>query len=244
MRNTFLSGKIALVTGGAKGYGRGIANQLQAAGAHVTITGRDKKALAAAAAEMGVSALQADAASAKDWERVMAHMAKTHGGLDILVNNAGGVIKVAPVGEQTPETIAECIALNLTGPILGSRAALPLMEGRKGCTIVNISSLCDRESWPGWAVYAGAKAGLKQFSEGLYVDVRSLGIRVTTITPAWGRTEFRSAANLEEFDESTASRVTQPDEMGRVVAEACALPDHLCTLDLTLLPMVQEIVPL
>lgn len=233
-----------MVTGGAKGYGAGIAAELSRAGAKVYITGRDQVALDEAEKTLGVTALKADVTSATDWERVIATVVKASGQLDILINNAGAGVQIAEVAEQSVESIQQVIAVNLTGPIFGARAVVPVMKKQGAGTIINISSICERESWPGWAVYGATKAGLKQFSEGLYVENRAHGIRVTTLTPSWGRTEFLKNAALDGFDAETAEKVTQPADLGRIVVDLCALPAHLCALDYTLLPLVQQIEPL
>lgn len=244
MSKSALAEKVALVTGGSKGYGFGIASELQMAGARVVITGRDQAALESAAKQIGATPIVADVTSAEDWERVIGKIEQDYGRLDILINNAGAGVQIAPVDEQSVTAIQQAVAVNLVGPILGARAAVPLMKKQGSGTLINISSICARESWPGWAVYGAAKAGLQQFSEGLYVETRNYGIRVTTLTPSWGLTEFSRNADLPEFEKETASKVTQPADLGRVVVDLCALPAHLCALDYTLLPLVQSIEPL
>jgi len=244
MSKSALADQVALVTGGSKGYGLGIATELQKAGARVVITGRDQVALESAAKQIGATPIVADVTSAEDWDRVIGGIEREHGKLDILINNAGAGVKIAPVDEQSVAAIQQAVAVNLIGPIFGARAAVPLMKKQGSGTIINISSICARESWPGWAVYGAAKAGLQQFSEGLYVETRSHGIRVTTLTPSWGLTDFLRSAEIPEFAKETAGKVTQPAELGRIVVDLCALPAHLCALDYTLLPLVQQIEPL
>ena len=114
-----LQGKIALVTGGAKGFGLGIAQKLAAAGARVWITGRDQAALDTATRGTGLAAIQADATSPADWDRVVAAVTKAAGRIDILVNNAGGGVKIASTEEQTDAAIDAAIALNLNSVIYG-----------------------------------------------------------------------------------------------------------------------------
>jgi len=239
-----LSNQIALVTGGSQGYGLGIARELVRAGARVFITARHTERLEKAAAETGALPITADATRAEDWERVLEIIATKAGTPDILINNAGAGVRIAPVEEQSVEEIRQALEVNLFASILGARAVIPGMKARGRGTIIQISSICERNSWPGWAVYGAAKAGLRQFSEGLHTEVRSHGIRVTTLVPSWGLTSFQNAAALDEFDPATAARVTKPEELGAVVVHLCSLPDHLVALDMTLLPLVQEIVPL
>jgi len=218
---TPLSGQTALVTGGSKGYGVGIAGALKAAGASVWITGRDPVALEKIAAATRAS-----------------------GRLDILVNNAGGGIKIAATEDQTDESIAAAIALNLTGVIYGARRAARIMRQQRSGTIVNISSVAGHHAWPTWGVYGAAKAGLNHFAKSLYLELRPHGVRVMTVTPSWGATDFTDAAGLGPRDAATLSQCIKPAELGRIVADHCALPAHLCVQETILWPMVQEVSPL
>lgn len=239
-----LLGQIALVTGGAKGFGRGIAAALQGAGARVYITGRDQAALDRAARELGVTAVRADATSPTDWDRVIAQLLREAGRIDILINNAGGGVKIAPTEEQTDESIAAVIALNLTGALYGCRRVAPLLRKQGSGIIVNISSSVAHHAWPTWGVYGAAKSGLNQFAKSLYLELRPHGVRVTTISPSWGATEFTDAAGLGSRDPATLAKCIQPAEIGQLVADLCALPPHLCVQETILWPLVQEVNPM
>jgi len=163
--------------------------------------------------------------------------------VDVLVNNAGAGIHIAPMMEQADDEIAACIAVNLTGAIYGCRRVAKVMQAQGSGTIVNISSICDSECWPGFAVYGAAKAGLLHFSGHLYVEMRPRGVRVTCLTPSWGATEFGAAARLSPKPADLCAQMTQPEELGEIVAQICELPDHLVIRTITVLPMIQEIVP-
>ena len=239
-----LKGKVALVTGGARGFGRGIAAALQGAGAEVFITGRDPAALDEAAGSLAVTAIRADVTSPVDWDRVVETILKQSGRIDILVNNAGGGIRIAPTEDQTDESIAEVIALNLNGPIYGCRRIAPLLRKQKSGTIINISSSAAHYAWPTWGIYGAAKAGLNHFSRSLYAELRPHGVRVTTISPSWGATDFLGAAGMDAMDSDTISRSIQPDELGKIVRDVCTLPAHLCIQETILWPMVQEVSPM
>ena len=239
-----LHGQTALVTGGAKGFGLGIAGKLRAAGARVFITGRDQAALDRAAASLGVTALRADATSGADWDRVLATILREAGRIDILVNNAGGGVKIAATEDQTDDSIAATVALNFTAAALGCRRVAPLLRRQGSGIIVNISSVAARHAWPTWGVYGAAKAALDHFSRSLYLELRPHGVRVTTIVPSWGATEFTDAAGLGPRDAATLAQCIKPAEIGQLVAEVCALPPHLCIQETVLWPMVQEVSPL
>jgi NAD(P)-dependent dehydrogenase (short-subunit alcohol dehydrogenase family) len=239
-----LHGQTALITGGAKGYGLGIATALRDAGARIFITGRDQTALDAAASQLDATAIRADAASPADWDRTVQTVLSAAGRLDILINNAGGGGKIAATEEQTDESIADCIAQNLTGVIYGCRRVAPLLRAQGSGTIVNISSICAHHAWPTWGIYSAAKAGLNQYSKSLYLELRPHGVRVTTFTPSWGVTGFTDAAGLGPRDAETLAKCIKPSELGRMVADICALPPHLCVQETILWPMVQEVSPL
>ena len=236
--------KVAIVTGGSKGYGYGIASELKKSGAEVWITGRDTAFLENAAKEINCRCFKADVTSAADWDKLLKTVMKENGRLDILVNNAGSGGQIAPCDEQTEKNIKSTIAVNLTGSILGCSRAAGIMKKQKNGIIINISSICARQAWPGWGIYSAAKAGLVQFSKSLYLELRPYGIRVTSVIPSWGATNFNANANLPEFDGTTAEKCISPEEMGKQIVSICELPPHLCIQDITILPLIQEINPL
>ena len=237
-----LKGKRILVTGGASGYGYGMAKSLAAADGDVWITGRDEGKLARAAAALGVRAVRADASSGADWDAVLEQM----GGLDVLVNNAGFGGMLAPVAEQTDEAILATLATNLTGVILGCARAARIMCAQRSGAIINISSVCALYAWPSWSVYTAAKAGVAKFSHGLYTEVRPFGVRVTCLTPSWGQTGFNVAAGISGAaeDPARAAQCIGPGELGELVKSLLVMPDHLVVPDITIQPLIQEITPM
>lgn len=234
----------AVVTGGAKGYGFGIAAALTQAGYHVWITGREAKALDRAAHQLGVTAIVADVSSPKDWDQVIEAVDATPGRFEVLVNNAGAGIKIGPAAEQSDADIATAIAVNLTGAIYGCRRAAPLIVRDGGGTIVNISSVCAHQAWAGWSVYSAAKAGLEQFSKCLYLEHREQKLRVTSVAPSWGATHFTESADLGSRAKDVRRQCIQPEELGRIVADICALPSHLFMQEMILWPTIQPVEPL
>ena len=238
-----LKGKRAVVTGGGSGYGRGIAAALIAAGAKVWITGRDRTKLVRTAKAIGATPIVADVTSGDDWDRVF----KTIGTVDVLVNNAGAGVRIDEVAKQSDAEIAAAIAVNLTGAILGCvRAARQMTSRGRGGAIVNVSSVCATHAWPGWSVYSAAKAGLLKFSHGLYTELRPRGVRVTCVIPSWGQTGFNRAAGIEgaSEDRGLAKKCIAPEDLGEIVRGILEQPDRLAVPELTVQPMVQEIVPM
>ncbi|MEW5814132.1 MAG: SDR family oxidoreductase [Spirochaetota bacterium] len=239
-----LTGKAAIVTGGSKGYGAGIAEVLKTAGVKVWITARHEEGLQETSKRLDCSFIKADVTKPEDWDMVIDTVLREAGRLDILVNNAGAGGKIAPLAEMTDEEIDRCLAVNLTGAIYGCRRAAKILKRQKSGTIINISSVCQKEAWPGFAVYSAAKAGLNLLSKCLYTELRKYGVRVTTLVPSWGDTDFSRAAGLRELPAEVKAKVIKPKELGEIVLAICALPAHLAIEDVTVWPLVQEVVPL
>ena len=238
---------VAIVTGGSKGYGAGIAEVLKESGVEVWITGRDQAALDATASRLGVQAMAADVAEPAAWDRLFEKVLSSAGRLDILVNNAGGGIRIGPMAEQTDDAIARSIAVNLTGVLFGCRRAAKVMRAQQSGIIINISSGCAIHAWPGWGPYSAAKAGLNQFGHCLYTELRDAGVRVTTIMPYWGATEFVTAAGIAGHpagDPEVRRKIMQPREMGELVLAVCRTPAHLVLPDITVQPLLQQIEPM
>jgi NADP-dependent 3-hydroxy acid dehydrogenase YdfG len=239
-----LSGSTAIVTGGSRGYGAGIAEALKNKGVSVWITGRDEIALRKTADKIGVFYHRANVTDASDWDSLIRTVIDKEKRIDILVNNAGAGINISPLDQQKDGEIESSIAVNLTGVILGCRRVISHMKNQKSGTIINISSVCANQAWPGWSVYSAAKAGVVQFSNCLYTELRDHGIRVTSVIPSWGATRFLKAAHLKDFDPETRSKAIKPIELGDLIATICSLPPHLEIQDVTLWPLVQRVEPL
>lgn len=237
-----LKGMKTVVTGGGSGYGKGIAAAMVRAGAEVWITGRNRERIEGAAREIGAKAIVADVTSGVDWDRVFA----AAGDVDVLVNNAGFGGRIAPLTEQDDAGIVAVIAANLTGAILGSARAARLMVPRGKGIIVNISSVCAIHAWPDWSVYTAAKAGLLKFSHALHTEMRPHNVKVTCVIPSWGQTDFNRAAGISgaSEDPSLAAKCMSPEQMGEFVLELVRLPAALTVPEVTIQPMVQDIVPM
>jgi NAD(P)-dependent dehydrogenase (short-subunit alcohol dehydrogenase family) len=239
-----LKGAKAIVTGGSRGYGAGIAAVLVERGAQVWITGRDEAALCKAEKATGAKAIKADVTSPPDWDRVFEIVASRDKRLDILINNAGAGINIAPTADQKDAEIAASIAVNLTGAIYGCRRAAKLMIPRKSGTIINVLSVCATQAWPGFGPYSAAKAGLMQFTKCLYTELRPHGVRATSVIPSWGNTDFGRALGYPPPPPKEAAKRIQPRELGELIASICELPAHLAIQDVTLWPLVQKVEPL
>src|SRR6058998_723116 len=187
----FLDGKVAVVTGGNRGIGRGIVEGLSREGATVALTARQADAAGKAAREIGGNALgfACDVRSHEQVQRLFRDVERAAGGVDVLVNNAGiGIF--APVAELDPEDWRTVIETNLNGVFYCCHEAIPQMKSRGGGYILNISSLAGKNAFPNGAAYNASKFGLNGFSEALMQEVRYDGIRVSYLMPGSVATEF------------------------------------------------------
>jgi NAD(P)-dependent dehydrogenase (short-subunit alcohol dehydrogenase family) len=241
---TNLTESTIIVTGGSRGYGAGIAEALVKAGARVWITGRSQDKIQKTAQRIGATPFVADVADGEAWDRLMAEVLAQTGRLDVLINNAGEGVKIGPASEQTDAAIAQSLASNLTGAMLGCRRAATIMQNQGSGLIVNIGSACSTHAWPGWSVYSAAKAGLLMFTRCLLTELRPHGVRVTSVLPSWGQTEFTDAANLPARDPAVLAQCISPAEMGELLVQIAQLPAHLVTEEIKLWPMVQPMAQL
>lgn len=239
-----MNNRTVIVTGGSRGYGAGIAVAFVQAGARVWITGRNESVLNAAAGRIGAQPFVADVADGAAWDRLVETVMKETGRLDVLVNNAGEGVQIGPVSNLQDGNILQSIASNLTGAMLGCARAAGIMQKQGSGLIVNIGSACSKHAWPGWSVYSAAKTGLLMFSKCLLTELRPHGVRVTSILPSWGQTDFTEAAGLPPRDAGILARCISPADLGRVIVGLAEAPDHLVTEELTLWPMVQPMTQL
>ncbi len=183
-----LEGRVALVTGASKGLGFEMARALAAAGADVAITSRHGAEVEEAAArireETGrrVLALEADAGCAEDVDRSVERIVAELGSLEILVNNAG-INRHASVEEQPQEDWEAVIRVDLTGPMLCTRAAARQMIPRRYGRIVNIASILGLVGYPRRGPYCAAKGGLVNLTRCYAVELAPYGITVNCICP-------------------------------------------------------------
>jgi len=183
-------GKVALVTGGNRGIGRGIAEALVRDGATVAITARDAGAAAKAASEIGAARGYAcDVRRADSVAALFAALDRDLGGLDVLVNNAGiGIFR--PVAEMSLDEWHAVIETNLNGVFYCTREALPRMKRRGGGYVFNVSSLAGKHAFPNGGAYSASKFAVNGFSEALFQEVRHDGIRVSYLMPGSVATDF------------------------------------------------------
>lgn len=231
--------KIVLITGGTSGYGRAMAKVFAGAGAQVVIAARSQKDLEETAGEIGCDAFQMDVTDYDAWREAKDYIISKYGKIDILVNNAGGGVAIKNVTEQTRDEIDRAIALNLSSVIYGANIFAPVFVEQQSGTIINVASVCAKECWPAYSVYAAAKAGVLNFSKGLYTEVQPHGVRVTCLIPAQAATLFQRAAGLSDTDCKL-----DVEDIANTALFICTLPPRAVVEEVTVWGIDQVVVPL
>ncbi len=201
-----LDGKIALVTGAAAGLGEAIARRLADEGATVIVTDiEDATGQAVASSLANGSYRHHDVASEEDWARVIGEVEAAHGRLDILVNNAG-ITLMGSLEEMDLARFRKTIDVDLVGPFLGCKLALPLMRRGGGGSIVNIASISGLMASSNLIAYNAAKAGVTLMTKSiaLHCAETKSGVRCNSVHPGVIRT-----AMLDKV----MAQVPNPDEL-------------------------------
>jgi 3-oxoacyl-[acyl-carrier protein] reductase len=214
-----LKGKVAIVTGGTKGIGRGIAEALVRENVNVCISARSRNEIDETVRDLRAlgkgtaTGIVCDVRIHAQIKSLLELTVLEFGGLDILVNNAGiGIF--ATVEETLPEDFRAVLETNLFGVFYFCHEAIPLMKQRGGGYIINISSLAGANPHPRMAAYNASKFGLNGFSEALMQEVRHDGIKVSYIMPGSVNTQFGGDSPRDQN-----AWQLQPSDIARVVVE-------------------------
>ncbi|HTL51511.1 MAG TPA: SDR family NAD(P)-dependent oxidoreductase [Planctomycetota bacterium] len=216
-----LTGQVALITGGATGIGLAIARQLLAQGAHVVLASRKRAALEQALVELDAGALCSietlDIANPKSCTDVIRSVGSangpTGGRLNILINNAG-VDLLMPLSAAKPEAIEATVRTNLTGTLLLTRAAIPLLTKTKdNLAIVTVASAAGLKGASGRTVYAATKAGLIGMTQSLALELAPRKIRVNAVAPGVVNTALNAEA-MAQLDEAQRAAIVAAHPLG------------------------------
>jgi NAD(P)-dependent dehydrogenase (short-subunit alcohol dehydrogenase family) len=186
-----LSGKVAVVTGGARGIGRAVARALVAEGAQVAIGDVDAEAARDAALALGggTLALPLDVSDRPGFSAFLDEVEERLGPIDVLVNNAG-IMPIGPFEEETDATVTRQLEINLHGVIHGTKEAVRRMRPRGTGHIVNLASVAGVGPLPGAATYCATKYGVVGLSETVRLELRGTGVEISYVLPGHVDTEL------------------------------------------------------
>jgi len=226
MNQIDLGGRRAVVTGGAQGIGRAVAERCLASGAAVALWDRDAQLVASTAAELArhgaVHPVRVDIADATDVEAAAASTMEALGGIDILVANAGIAGPNATLWQYPIDAWREILDINLTGMFLCCRAIVPAMIRQNYGRIVTVASIAGKEGNPNAAAYSASKAGVIALTKSLGKELAGYDIAVNCITPAAAKTGIFDQLTPEHIEFMLAKiprgRFLMVDEAASLVA--------------------------
>ena len=228
MNQIDLNGRRAIVTGGAQGIGRAVAERFIASGAKVVLWDRDLDLSRATADEIGATAVDVDVTSPQAIDMALATSEAVLGGVDILVNNAGIAGANATVWDYDPDEWRKIMDINLNGVFYCCRAVTPKLIANGYGRIVNVASIAGKEGNPNASAYSASKAGVIALTKSLGKELASQNISVNCVTPAAART-----AIFDQMSEEHINYMLSKIPMGRFVetGEIAALIAWLASED-------------
>jgi 3alpha(or 20beta)-hydroxysteroid dehydrogenase len=217
-----LAGKAALITGGARGQGAAHGRRLAEEGASVLLADvlddlGDQHARALQAAGHDVHFLHLDVTDSQQWNAAVQAVEQRFGHLDVLVNNAG-VVRVAPVVDETDDGWHSTMAVNATGVFYGMRAALPAMRRNGGGSIINIASIYGPVGAPGYVAYTASKGAVIAMTKVAALEHAAQRVRVNAICPGPVRTPMSEEEGDASVDVTPLRRRAEPEEISSAVA--------------------------
>lgn len=227
--------ELAVVTGGAQGIGRAVAERLTAHGARVALWDRDGELCAQAAEEIG-SGASAHRVDIADWASVEAATQATLAGGDpiaILVNSAGVAGSNAPLAEYPVDEFRAIMEINLLGTFHVNRAVVPSMTAAGYGRIVNIASVAGKEGNPNASAYSSSKAAVMGLTKSLGKELAHLDIAVNCVTPAAARTRIFDQMSQEHIDYMLSKiprgRFLELDEASAMIVWLCSRENSFTT---------------
>jgi len=225
-----LEGRTALVTGGASGFGAGIARKFRDEGAAVMIADRDGPAALATAGALGVAAVEADVARAEGVEAMAAAVEAAFPHLDILVNNAGVTHLPAALEDVSEADFDRVLAINAKAIYLAARRFVPAMKARKAGVILNMASTAALSPRPRLAWYNASKGWVVTATRAMAVELAPFQVRVNALCPVAGETPLLKSFMGEDTPEMRArflatipiGRFSTPADLGNAAAFLCS----------------------
>lgn len=232
---THFENQLAVVTGGAQGIGRAVAERLAAGGARIALWDRDADLCAQAAAEMG-GGTTSHVVDIADWDSVAAATQATLADGDpigIMVNSAGIAGSNAPLAEYSVDEFRQITEINLLGTFHVNRAVVPSMTQAGYGRIVNIASVAGKEGNPGASAYSASKAAVIGLTKSLGKELADKDIAVNCVTPAAARTRIFDQMSQEHIDYMLSKiprgRFLELDEAAAMIAWLCSRENSFTT---------------
>jgi len=221
-----LDGKVAIVTGGASGFGAGIARKFIAEGAKVMIADLNIDA----AAELGAEAIKTDVSSDADVQALVKATLDAFGRVDILVNNAGTTHLPGPMENVTEDDFDKVFAVNCKSVYLTAKHIVPLMKAQGSGAILNVASTAGVSPRPRLNWYNASKGWMNNATKGMAVELAPNGVRVNAINPVAGDTPLLKMFMGEDTPEVRAKflstipmgRFSTPEDMGNAACYLCS----------------------
>ena len=219
-----LQGKVAIVTGGASGFGAGIAERFAAEGAKVAILDIQREAAERKAKEIGALAVACDLTQAAEVERAVAATLSAFGRLDIVVNNAGWTHRNKPLLEVTEAEFDRIYAINVKAIFLMTQATTPHLRDAGGGSVINIGSTAGVRPRPGLTWYNGSKGFVNLVSKSMAVELAPMNIRVNCVAPVLGQTGL-----TEDFMGGPATPELMAKFLGTIPLGRMSQPSDIAT---------------
>ena len=227
-----LNGKVAIVTGGASGFGEGIVRKFITEGARVLIADLNIDGAQALADELGdvVQACQTNVADGADVQKMTAAALEHFGQIDILVNNAGTTHLPAPMEDVSEEDFDKVFAVNCKSVYLAAKYIVPQMKQAKSGAILNVASTAGVSPRPRLNWYNASKGWMNNATKGMAVELAPMGIRVNALNPVAGETPLLKMFMGEDTPEMRAKflstiplgRFSTPEDMGNAACYLCS----------------------
>lgn len=232
-----LRDRVALVTGGGSGLGAAICQSLSEAGAIIVAADVRREAAdrvigALPTAAPGSHGCALDVTDAEQAEQTIARIVRDQGRLDILINNAGTDLSV-PIEELTPRDWDHILDVNLRGPFILSRLALPIMKKQGSGHIVNITSTAAKRAWANASAYHASKYGLLGFTYALHVEARPHNVKVTAVIPGGMQTPFI----LDRFPDTPLQNLQDPRNVADTIRFVLTQPAGTVIPEVLVIPM-------
>ena len=217
-----IDGLQILITGGSSGIGKATAKQLTEMGAKVLITGRSDSRLQKAAIEIGCDWIKADVSQQEDVDRTFEWISSNwNDHLDVLINNAG-LGEFSSVEDTSLEIYKRVFGVNVFGPIMMVKKAIPLMKRQSAGTIVNIASTSSGKGFANGSAYAASKFALRGFTQCLAQELRQFNIRVCQVNPSEVTTAL---GNPEREERKESPHKLGPAELAQTIISILMLPE-------------------